>query len=81
MGRANLETGATDGLAGRGRFLRRATPGAGGFEGSVFPWELGPGTRLRRSSSWVLSFAERVPTRDHTFSPTNVYASLWNVLV
>lgn len=33
-------------------------------------FELGPGTRRSRSSSWVLSFGESEPTSDHTFSPT-----------
>ena len=76
-GRAIREVAAIDGLADLGVWAdRRATPLGATGGGSVFPWELGLGTRRNRSSSWVLSLGDRGPTRDHTFSPTREYASL-----
>jgi hypothetical protein len=76
-GRATREVDAIDGLADLGVWAdRRATPLGVTGGGSVFPWELGPGTRRNRSSSCVLSLGDRGPTRDHTFSPTREYASL-----
>lgn len=74
--RAIRDAPATDGLADRDKLVRRATPGVGALEASDFACKLGPGTLLNRSSSWVLSFADRDPTNGHTFSPTSVYASL-----
>lgn len=79
-GRAIREAAVIDGLAGLGALaVRRTTPlgatdATGG--GSVLPWELGPATRRKRSSSCVLSLDDKGPTRDHTFSPTKEYASL-----
>lgn len=76
-GRAIREAAVIDGLAGLGAWaIRRVTPPGAIGRASVFPWELGPGTRRNRSSSCVLSFDDKGPTRDHTFSPTREYASL-----
>jgi hypothetical protein len=76
-GRAIRDAAVIDGLADLGALaVRRATPLGAMGGGSVFPWELGPGTRRNRSSSCVLSLGDRGPTRDHTFSPTREYASL-----
>lgn len=72
-GRAIRDTAETDGLAGLGILAaKRAILGAGTTVGSDWPWELGPGTRRSLSSSCVLSFADKVPTRAQTFSPTRV---------
>ena len=76
-GRAIREVAVMEGLADLEAWaVRRVTPLGATGGGSVFPWELGPGTRRNRSSSCVLSFGDRGPTRDHTFSPTREYASL-----
>jgi hypothetical protein len=49
---------------------------AGGIEDAVADFGvggvLGPATRRRRSSSCVLSFGVRGPTRDQIFSPSTV---------
>lgn len=91
-GRANLELPVTEGLPGRGippmRELAAGEPGRampdckrdiweGGAEISLASVVLGPATRRRRSSSCVLSLGDRGPTRDHTFSPTRAYPSLY----
>ena len=80
-GRASREMAATDGLAALGGPPPRAiVPGramppatretAGGVATVVEPsWVLGPETRRRRSSSWVLSFGGKGPTNVQTFSP------------
>ena len=44
--------------------------GFGAASGSGFSWLLGPATRLRRSSSCVLSLGDKGPTYCQTFSPT-----------
>ena len=76
-GRAIREVATIDGLADLGVWVdKRVTPLGATGGGSVFPWELGPGTRRNRSSSCVLSLDDKGPTRDHTFSPTREYASL-----
>ena len=69
----------TDGDSGREpMFASRATCGGGaGVWCSGLTGLLGPATRRRRSSSCVLSLGERAPTKDHTFSPTSTYTSLW----
>lgn len=78
-GRANL---VMAGLPGLGSALVAAMrvlagdKGAGAAAGFGPSAVLGPGTRLSRSSSWVLSLAEREPMRAQIFSPTNVYTSL-----
>ena len=78
VGRANREV--VDGVVGRGipndlieawDSGRRGPVGVRGDTTSLSGlFKLGPGTRRSRSSSWVLSFGERGPTNDHTFSPT-----------
>jgi hypothetical protein len=91
-GRASFETLAIAGLAGRGMppgrwseagelgrgipAARRVTRGGGGTRVPTLLGLLGPATRRNRSSSWVLSFGDKVPTSDQTCSPTKEYASL-----
>lgn len=77
-GRANrevvdgvVERGIPNGLIDACDSGRRGPVGVRGdpiFFSGLF--KLDPGTRRRRSSSWVLSFGERGPTSDHIFSPT-----------
>lgn len=76
-GRARRDIPAIDGLAGRGSPpAKRPTAGLVATC-SGLSCELGPGIRRNRSSSWVLSLRDKVPTNDHIFSPIKAYASLY----
>jgi hypothetical protein len=87
-GRPGFETPTREGLtglwvlpgrageAGRGMPAVNLATGGSAARFPVLPGLLGPATRRRRSSSCVLSFGDKGPTSDHTFSPTKVYTSL-----